>query len=102
MEKELLLAPHFFVRLTTGIDSLGGADVQLKRGNSENELTRYRYEVALSKSGRSVCNVAAAPRLRWGNDVAGLEALSMHLAIGQPPMIRVAGVPNQRLSADSE
>ena len=46
--------------------------------------------------------MVAAPLLRWGNDVGDRDALSVHLATGQPRMLRVAGIPNPRLSMDTE
>ena len=40
-EKELLVDPDFFAALREHPPRIGAVDVQLKRGRSDNELTRY-------------------------------------------------------------
>jgi amino acid adenylation domain-containing protein len=46
-EKELLIDPLFFQMLPGRVAGISRADVQLKRGRAQNELTRYRYDVVL-------------------------------------------------------
>jgi acyl carrier protein len=46
-EKELALAPEFFNALRTLFPQFRRAEVQLKKGRYQNELTRYRYDVVL-------------------------------------------------------
>ncbi|BCK68043.1 hypothetical protein Srufu_019960 [Streptomyces libani subsp. rufus] len=67
-------------------------DIQLKRGDYHNELTRHRYEVVLHKAPMRVVDVAEARRLVWDSDVdlAGLLA-------GVTAPVRVVGIPNARL-----
>ena len=69
LEKELLLAPEFFVGLQERIVEIGGVDIQLKRGRSENELTRYRYEVVLYKEPVKGVSLKGTPQLAWGREV---------------------------------
>src|SRR6185312_4068351 len=42
----------------------------------------------------------AAAKLYWGTDVADLSALCQHLSTRQPSLLRVVGVPNQRLAGE--
>lgn len=49
VEPELLLAPEFFTTLADEHPSVSAVDIQVKRGESDNELTRYRYDVILHK-----------------------------------------------------
>ncbi|WP_229695050.1 non-ribosomal peptide synthetase [Streptomyces lacrimifluminis] len=88
-EGELLLDPDYFAALD-GFD----AEIHVKRGAHHNELTRYRYDVVLSKS-------APAREPVGGEEIvwSGPEALEARLAEG-PSLLRVTGVPNARLAED--
>ncbi|WP_233203458.1 class I SAM-dependent methyltransferase, partial [Mycetohabitans endofungorum] len=101
-EKELLLAPAFFSALPHTIDTIGAVDIQLKRGDYDNELSRYRYEVVLRKGPVKALSLSQAPQLRWGRDVLELDALRAHLAGERPAQLRVTGVPNARLALEVE
>jgi SAM-dependent methyltransferase len=46
-EQELVVDPAFFEALPKWIPSIRSADIRRKRGRSENELTRFRYDVVL-------------------------------------------------------
>lgn len=48
-EKELTIAPAFFYTLPHHLLELAGVEVRLKRGRYHNELTRFRYQVLLSR-----------------------------------------------------
>ena len=50
LEKELVVSPEWFVRSRALLPSIGSVQVHLKRGHSDNELTRYRYDVVLQAS----------------------------------------------------
>ncbi len=88
-EGELLLDPDYFAALD-GFD----AEIHVKRGAHHNELTRYRYDVVLSKQAPAAEPVAGT-EIVW----SGPEALEAHLAEG-PALLRVTGVPNARLAED--
>ena len=49
-ESELVVAPAFFRALLGAIPQIRGAEVIPKRGDHENELTRYRYDAILETS----------------------------------------------------
>ncbi|WP_329268215.1 non-ribosomal peptide synthase/polyketide synthase [Streptomyces sp. NBC_01451] len=88
-EGELLLDPDYFAALD-GFD----AEILVKRGAHHNELTRYRYDVVLSRR-------TAARRPADGEEIvwSGPEALEARLA-ERPTLLRVTGVPNARLAED--
>jgi SAM-dependent methyltransferase len=46
-EKELVIDPLFFLELTRRFPRIAGAEIMAKRGDADNELTRYRYDVVL-------------------------------------------------------
>jgi len=98
-EKELLLAPEFFTLLPQSIPSIGGVDIQLKRGESANELSRYRYEVVLRKGPAQALSLGQVPELHW-DERTELEALRGQLEQERPARLRVRRVPNARLIAE--
>ncbi|MHA7958668.1 non-ribosomal peptide synthase/polyketide synthase [Streptomyces sp. L500] len=86
VEKELLLAPEFFTSFRH--PRLTGVEVLLKRGDADNELTAYRYEVVLHTGATRP--VGDLPELVWGRDVTALDELTAPA--------RVTGIPNPRLA----
>ncbi|MFK3979740.1 amino acid adenylation domain-containing protein [Micromonospora sp. NPDC050397] len=111
-EGELLLDPEFFPALARELPQVATADLWLKRGEDHNELTRYRYDVVLHRrpagipavspdAGAAAASPAAdVPVRRWRHDLPGVEALEHLLAEARPPVFRVTGVPNARLTVD--
>ncbi|MFH8407232.1 amino acid adenylation domain-containing protein [Streptomyces sp. NPDC018019] len=98
LDEELAVAPEFFSTL----DGFGGADIRLKPGRRDNELTRYRYDVTLHKDADArVVPVGDATRLRWGTDVRTPEELAALLRAAAPVPVRVCGIPDARLAADT-
>ncbi|MFC0105613.1 amino acid adenylation domain-containing protein [Kibdelosporangium aridum] len=93
VEQELLVAPGYFPALAAVLDDVGVVDVQVKRGWSVNELTRYRYDVVLRKSPASVLSVADAPAVSFV-DSAALEAVVLAHRDGR---VRVTGIPHAGL-----
>ncbi|MDX3225293.1 non-ribosomal peptide synthetase [Streptomyces sp. ME19-01-6] len=103
-EEELLLAPDFFVALARSWDDIAGVDIRLKRGRFDNELSRYRYEVVLTKAPFAPAPVDHLPELVWADlapTAEPAEALAEALR-GAPGGLRVSGIPNARLLAEYE
>ncbi|WP_456340313.1 amino acid adenylation domain-containing protein, partial [Streptomyces anulatus] len=98
-EKELLVDPDFFAALAARIPELGAVGVALKDGPYDNELSRFRYDVVLHRAEAATTDTAGAPVLPWA-DLGDPEALAAHLAGRQPELLRVTGVPNDRIAAD--
>ncbi|MEU6072135.1 amino acid adenylation domain-containing protein, partial [Streptomyces sp. NPDC047082] len=100
LEKELLVDPQYFTALAHHIPDLAGTDIQLKRGTAENELTRYRYDATLYKTGITPHPLTDTPTLSWTvhpDTDANLGRLARALEIERPAALRVTGVPNPRL-----
>ncbi len=96
-EKELVVDPEWFTSWAERHADLG-VDIRLKQGRAGNELTRHRYEVVLHKAPAGPLRVAGAPRLVWGEQVAGLDEVAEFC---RDTPLRVAGIPNARLSAST-
>ncbi|MFF3324047.1 alpha/beta fold hydrolase, partial [Streptomyces sp. NPDC002889] len=97
LEKELLVDPEYFTALAHHIPDIAGADIQLKRGTAHNELTRYRYDATLYKTGITPHPLTSAPTQPWPQDIG---ALTDHLRTERPDRLRVTGVPNSRIAHD--
>ncbi|MGM9331166.1 amino acid adenylation domain-containing protein [Streptomyces murinus] len=101
LEKELLVDPEYFAALAQHIPDLAGTDIQLKHGTVHNELTRYRYDATLYKTGITPHPLTEIPTHPWPRDLdpgADLAALRRHLEAERPTELRVTGVPNPRLA----
>jgi amino acid adenylation domain-containing protein/non-ribosomal peptide synthase protein (TIGR01720 family) len=97
VEKELLIDPEFFTALQDRVADIAGIDLQVKRGQHHNELTRYRYDVVLHKHPITPLPLTQAPQLDWTHQVKGLPALDEYLTIHRPTRLRVTSVPNNRI-----
>nr|WNA11485.1 nonribosomal peptide synthetase [Kitasatospora sp.] len=97
LEKELLVDPEYFTALAHRVPDLAGVDVRLKRGAAHNELTRYRYDATLHKTGITPLHLADCAVQPWPQDT---EDLAGHLGTARPDRLRVTGVPNSRLATD--
>src|SRR5215218_1071019 len=91
-EQELLLDPALFEVLRARMPRLGRVEVQVKRGEYDNEVSRFRNDVVLHLD---VAADATAPVVReWsGEDAAGLRALAAET--GQALLVR--RVPDARV-----
>ncbi|MFI5606844.1 non-ribosomal peptide synthase/polyketide synthase [Amycolatopsis sp. NPDC051903] len=95
LEKELLLDPDYFTALAHTLPGVG-ARIRVKRAALHNELSRYRYDVVLSKDPAGEVPVAQAPRLLW-DEVGSLAALEPQLTGDR---LRVSRIPDARLAAE--
>jgi pristinamycin I synthase-3/4 len=92
-EQELLLDPALFEAVRARMPRLGRVEVQVKRGDADNEVTRFRYDVVLHLDADLAD--AADPVVReWGGeDLDGLRTL----AEGSASALLVRGVPDARV-----
>ncbi|MEU5090887.1 amino acid adenylation domain-containing protein [Streptomyces sp. NPDC021356] len=95
-ETELLLSPALFDALARELPRVRAVDVRVKRGVHHNELTRYRYDAVLS-TAEPAADLAQAPAVAWGREIASADGAGAHLAAHRPATLRLAGVPNRRV-----
>ncbi|OMP77242.1 non-ribosomal peptide synthetase [[Flexibacter] sp. ATCC 35208] len=91
-EKELLVDPAYFISLQEQLPGIGWVEIVPKKGDYENELSRFRYQVIIHVSQMP----AAIPAFTWLNDVT-LTDLKLHLDTAQPRQLGIAAVHNSRL-----
>ena len=96
-EKELVIDPDFFQALCARLPRIGSLDISLKRGRSDNELTRYRYDVVLHVGEGAAEEVAET--LEWSKNDASPGEVARRLQ-QRPGSVRISNVPNRRLAPD--
>nr|AHB82071.1 non ribosomal peptide synthetase [Jahnella sp. MSr9139] len=98
-EQELLIHPGFFASLPARLSGVSSVEIQLRRGENRNEMTKFRYDVVLRKgspSGEPI-RPAVIDAAGW---TAPIEALRRILTEEAPDTLVVEGFPNRRLSDD--
>lgn len=98
-ERELLIEPRFFQELPAWLPGLGSAEVQLKRGNDQNELTRYRYDVVLHV-GHQPAHRPVCTELDCKTVSRALTEFNSRLQEHVWPALSVKSIPNSRLSRE--
>jgi SAM-dependent methyltransferase len=96
-ERELVIDPNFFLGLSRSIPRITGAEIFLKRG-SNNELTRYRYDVLLHVDDPMAYTSRQATD--WQAGEATLEELLARFGKQQLAEVRLLNMPNSRVAAD--
>jgi 2-polyprenyl-3-methyl-5-hydroxy-6-metoxy-1,4-benzoquinol methylase len=97
-ERELCIDPEFFSELTAQITGIGAAEILLRRGSADNELTRYRYDAVLHV-GEAV-HVLPTATLQWGRDCSSLDDVTEYLRQQKPEVLSIRKVSNGRLAHD--
>jgi hypothetical protein len=98
-EEQLVISPAFFRELAQRNPKLSGAEIRLKRGRSDNELTRFRYDVVLHASSKEDRNT----KLEWSDWRAaeeGIEEIQRRLKDEKPASVAIAGIRNARIEKD--
>jgi SAM-dependent methyltransferase len=99
LERELLVDPDFFTAYSRSGTDFRSVRMQLKQGAAQNELTRYRYDVVLSKAPQRV-READVPVARWGTDFSDAMGLFHWTKSRAVRCLWATGIPNARLIPD--
>ncbi|HEU0077360.1 MAG TPA: amino acid adenylation domain-containing protein, partial [Longimicrobiaceae bacterium] len=93
-EKELLLDPELFRALPGRLPRVSGVEIRLKGGRHANEMTRFRYDVAVRVEGGPP---PAAPEwIHWDGGLTP-DAVARRLDGEAPEALAIAQVPNARV-----
>ena len=98
LERELVVAPEYFRRLTELVPGIAGVEVRLRHGVRDTEMNRYRYDVVLTV-GAPVPAVTGAAAHDWRDEPVSLDWLAAWLIAGGPGVRVVRNVANARLEA---
>jgi SAM-dependent methyltransferase/acyl carrier protein len=96
-DAELVVDPALFDGIGAIVPEVGDARVRLKHGEADNELTRFRYDVVLTKAAAT-----ALPRVEVRHVALAdrpLSAIGDELA-SEPDLLLVTAIPNARVAGD--
>jgi SAM-dependent methyltransferase len=96
-ERELVIDPSFFLGLSASIPRITDAEILLKRG-SNNELTRYRYDVLLHVDDPKAHTSRQVED--WQAGEATIEEFLARFGRQRAPEVHLLDIPNSRVSAD--
>jgi len=97
-ESELTIDPAFFVDLKKVMPRIGWVEILPKYGRDDNELVNYRYDAVIHID-------SAPPRtddfdfIDWREDHRTLADLRLWIEENNPNSLKIANVPNDRVSA---
>ena len=98
-QEQLVISPAFFLALAERNPRVSGIEIRLKRGRSDNELTRFRYDVVLhAGGGRNVSTELAW--LNWTAKGKGIEDIRQMLNDEKPESVAITGIRNARVEKD--
>ncbi|MFN6565572.1 MAG: amino acid adenylation domain-containing protein [Nostoc sp. ChiSLP01] len=98
-EGELLIDPDWFIAIKQKFPRISHVEIQLKRGYSHTEMSRFRYDVVLYLDGTDT-PVAEPQCLDWQEQQLNLEAIEKILTTQQPDLLRIKHIPNARLTLE--
>jgi amino acid adenylation domain-containing protein len=96
-EKELVIDPAFFRELPSRFPEITGVQIQLKRGQYVNELTRFRYDVTL-QTGVDQRELHTRDQFDWQHENGGLEILKQFVTKSGADVIAIRHLRNARVS----
>ena len=99
-EEELLVSPAFFLSLPQRLARVAEVSLRLKRGAHRNELTRFRYDVAIRVGAPRGRPASTTATLRWGTDLNQLSELQELMAAADLGATVVRGIPNARIGSE--
>ncbi|HAM73536.1 MAG TPA: hypothetical protein DCM86_18035, partial [Verrucomicrobiales bacterium] len=102
-EQELAVDPGFFTSLRRELPRISDIEVGLKPGDSDNELTRFRYDVVLRVASPAAVGQSARllPALHdWTQVRWSLGEIRRRLAEDRPAALGIARVPSLRVASE--
>ena len=103
-ENELTLEPIFFADLPRTFSEIAKVEIYLKREKTNNEMTKYRYDVVLHKQRehKNEQNVVNPIWFDWQTENCQLSDVSDRLSKEQNFAIGWRGIPNAQLARDEK
>lgn len=95
-EKELILNPDFFTALQQYLPQISYVQICPKRGYSQNELTKFHYDVILHIKAE-IQLTRDCPWLNWCEQGLTVPAVRQLLESNQPAILGLQKVPNSRI-----
>jgi len=98
-EEELLIDPDLFIALKQRFPRISHVQIELKRGSSHTEMSRFRYDIILHLD-RLDTPLAEPEWLDWQGQDLNLETIERILTTEQPDLLGIKDIPNARLTSE--
>jgi amino acid adenylation domain-containing protein len=98
-ERDMAIAPGLFPVLMRQIPEISHVEAMPKRGYTENELSRFRYDVVLHVQS-SVETLAGLDWLDWERSKLSVAELRRILTEERPESVAIRRIPNGRLDEE--
>ena len=98
-ERELVVDPRLFLELQQEFKSIARVQIVPKRGCSQNELTKFRYQ-AILRLARETVTPPMDGYWNWRGDNLDTDILRSILSQNRGEHLMVEGVPNARLAEE--
>jgi len=98
-EQELVIEPGFFAAWGATAPGVGAVQLEVKRGWHHNELTKFRYDVALQVGEGGSRQLPAWEQRQW-EELGSVAALGTYLRERQPGAVLLRDVPSRCLAAE--
>lgn len=100
-DPELVIDPAFFGALQRQIPRITHVEIQPKRGQASNELTKFRYDVTLSV-GPTARSTEETPWLDWQAQALTLAEVRRILQQQRPAVLGICHIPHERIEQDRQ
>ncbi|MFB2837780.1 amino acid adenylation domain-containing protein [Floridanema evergladense] len=98
-EGELLIDPDFFITIKHKFPRISQVEIQLKRGYTHTEMSRFRYDVVLHLD--QINNSFVTPEwLDWESEELNLEKIEQLLTTQKSDLLGIRNIPNARLTSE--
>lgn len=97
-ERELVISPAYFLDLQRRDSRITSVQISPKRARSDNEMTKFRYDVTLRLGHATAAPVGEW--IDWTADKLNVQKLRSRLEGNSSHIFSVRGVPNSRLEPD--
>ena len=98
-EEELLIDPDFFIALKQRFSRISHVQIELKRGYSHTEMSRFRYDVVLHLDQVDI-PLTQPHCLDWQEQQLNLATIERILTTEQPDLLGIKSIPNARLTSE--
>ncbi len=100
-EPELAIDPMFFHALQAKFPRIQQVQIRLSRGQHQNEMTQFRYNVLLHIADGSTDEVElrSLQPYRWNLKPISIEAVHKHLIETEPERFMITEITNRRVNA---
>jgi amino acid adenylation domain-containing protein len=98
-EEELLIDPDFFIALKQRFSRISHVQIELKRGYSHTEMSRFRYDVVLHLDQVDI-PLTQPQCLDWQEQQLNLATIERILTTEQPDLLGIKSIPNARLTPE--